>query len=596
MKSVFKFISGVFGFAVLTACSSEEVIAPVADNAEGDFYTAVAINFATGTLSATDQPDDGYSSSDSKTEVGQDNENKVNSVVIVLATTDDEPKVLAWKHVTPSENPKTGSTGNTPTNPNESVYTASFQSSELEKMAGTPFQPIVFCNPTNTLLKLLDTKNDESNTVVNLAKLQYTLQNEDDDYAWTNNAFLMSNAKTYTTQDYKIPTTEEFPIYNSGNPYKLGVVDVERAAVRFDLKRAGTFKNGDNTVENDAYAVENDKNAIAHLKLVKVGLFNMSKSFYYLRRVSADGTDKDWKIGMPELPWMSNDAVTQGNYVVDTDWNLKNSYSYGNSNIASNFLYSYENVFKNSLNILDESSKISWKNVDDIWGNSEDKDDEWNTGDNHKDTYDGYHIWRYATENTIPGVKNQKVGISTGVYFCTQIIPNEENGDLDSDMKGGKKLYVFEDKLYGSWERVETAANNTPGSTLASAVASAKEKITDDKKTVEEANTSEDLEKLGFTAYSPYSDGNYYVYYVYKNRHNDNHNNGVMQAMEFATVRNNVYKLSLSSIKVWGHPTDPKDPDPDPENPDDPDESEKVYFTVTARVLPWVVRVNNVQF
>lgn len=66
-----------------------------------------------------------------------------------------------------------------------------------------------------------------------------------------------------------------------------------------------------------------------------------------------------------------------------------------------------------------------------------------------------------------------------------------------------------------------------------------------------------------------------------------------MRAMEFATVRNNVYKLYVEKINQFGHPGNPDD-DPDPEDPDDPDESDKVYFKVSVRVLPWVVRVNNI--
>ena len=66
-----------------------------------------------------------------------------------------------------------------------------------------------------------------------------------------------------------------------------------------------------------------------------------------------------------------------------------------------------------------------------------------------------------------------------------------------------------------------------------------------------------------------------------------------MAAMEFATVRNNIYKLSINSILEFGHPGKPGD-DPDPDEPNDPDETPKTYFRVQVRVLPWVVRVNNI--
>ncbi|MCH5312733.1 MAG: Mfa1 fimbrilin C-terminal domain-containing protein, partial [Prevotella sp.] len=71
----------------------------------------------------------------------------------------------------------------------------------------------------------------------------------------------------------------------------------------------------------------------------------------------------------------------------------------------------------------------------------------------------------------------------------------------------------------------------------------------------------------------------YYCYYFYWNRHNDNGLSGKMGQMEFATVRNNVYKLSVSKINQLGHPRDTKH-DPDPVDPNDPDEDPTNYLKV----------------
>ena len=101
----------------------------------------------------------------------------------------------------------------------------------------------------------------------------------------------------------------------------------------------------------------------------------------------------------------------------------------------------------------------------------------------------------------------------------------------------------------------------------------------------------------GFTGYSA-DGGKYYTYYYYWNRHNDNLDPYKMGIMEYAVVRNNVYKLCVDSISKFGHPdpTNPTDPDPDPVKPNDPDESVNYYFTVTVKVLPWTVRINNIEF
>ena len=104
----------------------------------------------------------------------------------------------------------------------------------------------------------------------------------------------------------------------------------------------------------------------------------------------------------------------------------------------------------------------------------------------------------------------------------------------------------------------------------------------------------------GFTIYESSNDAQlggigYYCYYYYWNRHNDNGDNGAMGTMEFSVVRNNVYKLAVTGIKQLGHPRIPEN-DPDKPKPDTPDESSDIYITVTCQVLPWVVRVNNIEF
>ena len=65
--------------------------------------------------------------------------------------------------------------------------------------------------------------------------------------------------------------------------------------------------------------------------------------------------------------------------------------------------------------------------------------------------------------------------------------------------------------------------------------------------------------------------------------------------MEFGVVRNNVYKLAVTDINRLGHPRISEN-DPDPVDPDDPDEKDDVYLTLSVEVLPWVVRINNIEF
>ncbi|MCH5224606.1 MAG: fimbria major subunit [Muribaculaceae bacterium] len=87
-------------------------------------------------------------------------------------------------------------------------------------------------------------------------------------------------------------------------------------------------------------------------------------------------------------------------------------------------------------------------------------------------------------------------------------------------------------------------------------------------------------------------DYHYYCYYYYWIRHRDNSNDMMMGPMEFAIVRNYVYKLSIGKIFDLGYPDDPGD-DPDPEIPGDPVEDAKVKLKVNVKVLPWGVRYDD---
>lgn len=87
----------------------------------------------------------------------------------------------------------------------------------------------------------------------------------------------------------------------------------------------------------------------------------------------------------------------------------------------------------------------------------------------------------------------------------------------------------------------------------------------------------------------------YYCYYYYWNQHNNNGQPGVMGPMEFAVVRNNVYKLAVTKIARLGHPRIAAN-DPETPNPNTPDEKADIYLTVSCTTLPWVVRLNDIEF
>ena len=354
------------------------------------------------------------------------------------------------------------------------------------------------------------------------------------------NNFWMTNA--YSANEVTLPS-DLAPYTQPNTPLSLGAHTVERSMARFDYKQADAF----------------DMGAGLTLTLTEAALINQSKAHYMFRRVTAGetATATDAVVGGVEIPT---------NWVVDTDWSNK---------VAANF---------NAQ--LEAPSTWTWTSLASLT-----TDDNY-TGD--------YKIWCYAKENTIPGIDAQKHNVSTGVVFKAELAPGETASDaVKTAMAAGDRIYVFNNKLYGAWSDVKAAAEAGTDATLQAAYNQAAATIAADATEPKGA----DAAAAGFTGYSP-KDGKYYNYYYYWNRHNDNLDNKLMGIMEFAVVRNNVYKLAVNSINRFGHPTppDPTNPDPDPEpdpdpvDPDDPDESVNYYFNVTVKVLPWTVRINNIEF
>ena len=352
------------------------------------------------------------------------------------------------------------------------------------------------------------------------------------------NKFWMTNA--HAALDVTLPT-DLAPYTQPNTPLSLGAHTVERSMARFDYKQAGAF----------------DMGAGITLTLTDAALINQSKAHYMFRRVTADAnTSSDVTVGGAEIPT---------NWVVDTDWGNK---------VAANFDAQ-----------LEAPSTWDWTSLASL------------TTD---DQYDGdYKIWCYAKENTIPGTTAQKHNVSTGVVFKGELTAGETASDaVKTAMAAGKRIYVFNNVLYGAWKDVKAAAEAGTDPTLQAAYNQAATGVAADAEPTGAAAAA-----AGFTGYSA-KDGKYYNYYYYWNRHNDNLDPYTMGIMEFAVVRNNVYKLAVDKIKRFGHPTppDPNTPDPDPEpdpdpvDPDDPDESVNYYFNVTVKVLPWTVRINNIEF
>ncbi|ADY36045.1 hypothetical protein Bacsa_1473 [Phocaeicola salanitronis DSM 18170] len=549
----------------LTACNDDIGTGSnlPAEESEGIYLKfALDLPSGSGSRSKTDTEEgEDYGSSSDGTEVSKDRENRISQIMLVF--TDEDNNYLTSTNVT-SVSPTTSTV-------NEYVITipperlADYVSPEPEQ--GEEAQQRVanvyaYCNPTPELRALAGAA-EGSTEVTNFIQKAHTITDDKNASVWQDNNFLMSNA---VKRQIDLPTSW-YDNLSSSSAFDIGTIKVERSVARFDYKAVhddNKYVVRDNLESQDE---ESKKNPGIYIQLTDVALINMSKSFYYLRRVSKNGQNTEATICGVE---------TANNYVVDTDAADKLKYT-----TASNWPNKRDNFFYN----LEKPDTWKWTSLAAISKNEEDNTIE-------PEDKKGYHIWRYAIENTIPQDNEgddelQKNGITTGVVFRAKI-GREDNSDVT--WTDGNDIYVFDDVLYGDWNAVREYAKEHPNEDVAYAY---------------EAVESGDYEpeKAGFTIYTQNEDGNYYAYYYYWNRHHDNEKEPDMGPMEFAVVRNNVYKLSVEAIYRFGYPEGetPDSETPDEEEPKedpgpDPEPDPEVFLKVNVQVLPWVVRENEISF
>ncbi|MBD5369792.1 MAG: fimbria major subunit [Bacteroides sp.] len=683
MANFKKFFWTLAALPLLAACSTEDTPLSGSDleNTIGRDGVYMAVTLDPSGRGLTRSTTDGDNSSSGGVEIGSDAENAVKTVLIVLA--DRQNKFIGAAAIPDADSKGTitaGSVGGTPLYQTVAKFDKTVIADYYNGGGNGKINVYVYCNPAADLITKINATNTGDTSWLDFEADLSAPGNAD--MLWDKTrGFLMTNVRV---AERDLPTnladwaqyntaSKAFDLSGTNAPGTDGAVDnytgrgsvsVQRLAARFDF-RDGSQVAGGNGIEGKpfTYAVVNNVNgeAIVNCEILAMALTNMSKTQYYLGRVSNDGlpTGAGFEICGPEKAWFNDQG---GNYVVSTNAAAKASV------IKSDFDQYFNYPFFSPEGIVAEKGEgWDWKYCSEIvQGDS----------DNYADK--SYHVWRYIAENTIPYPMTKQVNAqSTGVVFKTRMLPTDKLNDEGSDkwenmlyealaydnssVGAGKLLYNDPDKdpilyslsgnsLYVTWENVREAAlyeagyNPTKGQnqsldrtgTLYRTVygTGGVGTVTDEEgSTVFTDDMAEDLTSanylwqlwedarknpslgntaakksefkkkatsLGFTLYQTSQDPvtkkwGYYCYYYYWNRHNDNGEDGVMGPMEFAVVRNNVYKLSVTSLKTLGHPRIPEN-DPDDPKPETPDEKSEVYLTVSVDVVPWVVRINDIEF
>lgn len=195
----------------------------------------------------------------------------------------------------------------------------------------------------------------------------------------------------------------------------------------------------------------------------------------------------------------------------------------------------------------------------------------------------------YCFENSTD-LEHQMHGLSTGISFVARIYSKPSCGN--EELLG--RFYRFNNHLFNSLAEIQESY----GSYLMS------DKFNElVKKESTETITKADLEELakfvpaqGATNKIPGEtidlyDGGICYYYTTEIKHYDNGDNAALGNMEFAIMRNNIYSLAVTDINRIGDPF----VDPTPNIPDEYPKA-KAALNVEAKLLPWIVRYNDIEF
>lgn len=578
MKHLAKFALGAMAF-IVASCNSDEPAVNGPGNADGngDVYATLNLKLPNGGTRAADGE-----------EFGQDSENYVGKILVVLATKDADGENYCY--LTRSEaDAYPGGTltpGDHESAKTELKYTLTFNAeSMIDATSSQTVYVFAFCNPTQRLLGHFSGM--APGTAFTKQKLYGTIST--DNKIWGENKFLMSNCEI--SAPVTIPTKAEL-ITNHNKPEKalnLGTVHVKRVVARFDFALGGDNKDNKYIIKNLASETPNEE--MGTVELTDMAMFNIAKNFYYLPRTN---TQWDWK------------GTTKLCGYLETDYVMSfNENNFKNANSLSNYQqYYFANLINNKFetgtpdkpstedpDAYGGSTALTWTSIRpaDWIKKTEDTNEGWT-----QDPKNDYRIWRYATENTIPAANgeentaSQKVGITTGVVFKGEFTP----ADSKKDKWNGNVVYVYNGTVYGDIKALKDYVTKYPETVVKKDFDLVEKLKNADPTTDLKTNLLKDLNKEachGFKAYEADANGKYIMYYFYYNRHNSNNDNFNMGENEFGVVRNNVYKLQVTKCGSLG---EPKSPD----NPDNPNEEENAYFTVSCHVMPWTVRINNIEF
>lgn len=302
-------------------------------------------------------------------------------------------------------------------------------------------------------------------------------------------------------------------------------ITLERVVARIDLAK-----------KSDSYSLVNQTGAkYADINLEGFCFINLPRSYYFFRHTAAltSMTEPQW-----DLYSHFGDIPDANGYVVDPYFFKKL--------IDANGFTNQDGYYENFSGNMGNGDGVSWTQFAPV-----------------SDT-PAYKTF-YSLENCSMW-QAQKNGYSTGVMFKASFTPDNNvysvGGDgnlvLADPSSYPDSLYFYNYKFYTSYEALGKAGLD-----------------------LSQITGAEDLDYHKVKHFGK-RDGKFVCYYDYWIKHMDNNDPYVMGIMEFAVVRNNLYRLLITSITELGFST----PNIDIDTPDEGETSIKAL----VNVKPWVVR------
>jgi len=298
-----------------------------------------------------------------------------------------------------------------------------------------------------------------------------------------------------------------------------------------------------------------------YVKLEKYALTNLSKEIYAVRHKTADFSTITplGQLGASEY-LVDPNSVAKNAETIGDDWTAGATYFFNplkavmdeaNNMKSSTTTFTY---FQDLNSLTDDATQaVTGGNTSGATGV---------TGAAHTGASEIGQFMSYCFENAVKDEK-QVNALVTGIVFAGQIYTDAACQNAVDVMYKYKGIYYRELRAL--------LANNT-----------------DDANLKDLTDLSTDEAAGNITGLEVYKGGKCF-YYANEIKHYDNGDATKRGIMEFAIMRNNIYSLAINTISTIGSATVEPSISASAED-------EGAYITMTAKILPWIVRFNNINF